>query len=237
MIRRMKAPSFLNSTASLALLFCVACGDKPAGGNDETGTGDETATDATSDEVGESGTTTTSTTSTDDADSSSESPTTDDDSCPIGAEGCPCTDGGGCDPGLSCEGGICEMPSDTTETESTTDTTDATETDTTDTTDTTGGDPLYQACPSGDDSDCAPGEICVTGNNNGMDWSMCTSGECGGDDECAVDDDDFCSDLPGDGEPIDYCVPLACSMQNPCPMDMFCAQPFGMTQPVCVWGN
>lgn len=234
MIAAMKAPTFMTSTA-LVFLFCAACGDKPADSTDETGTGDETATtDGTEDEVGESGTTTTSTTSTDDADSSSESPTTDDDSCPIGSEGCPCTDGGGCDPGLSCEGGTCEMPaSDTTDT---TDATDTTDTDTTETTD-TGGDPLYQACPGGEDAECADGEICVTGDNNGMDWSMCTSGECNGDDDCSVDDNDFCSDLPGDGEPIDYCVPLACSMMNPCPMDMFCAQPFGMTQPVCVWGG
>jgi hypothetical protein len=27
--------------------------------------------------------------------------------CPVGAEGCPCTPGGGCDPGLSCISGIC----------------------------------------------------------------------------------------------------------------------------------
>jgi hypothetical protein len=32
--------------------------------------------------------------------------------CPVGAQGCPCTQGGGCDGALSCEGGLC-MPSGT----------------------------------------------------------------------------------------------------------------------------
>lgn len=32
--------------------------------------------------------------------------------CPIGAEGCPCTMGGGCDPGLVCEDGICGPATD-----------------------------------------------------------------------------------------------------------------------------
>lgn len=27
--------------------------------------------------------------------------------CPVGSDGCPCTSGGGCDPGLYCDGGIC----------------------------------------------------------------------------------------------------------------------------------
>ncbi|MBZ5715189.1 hypothetical protein [Nannocystis pusilla] len=32
--------------------------------------------------------------------------------CPVGGQGCPCTQGGGCDGGLACEGGVC-MPSGT----------------------------------------------------------------------------------------------------------------------------
>lgn len=238
MIGPMKTPIFMASSVSLVLMFCVACGDKPAEGNeDETaGTGDETATD-TDDEVGESGMTTS---TTDDESTTETTTTTDDDGCPIGAEGCPCTDGGGCDPGLACEGGTCEMPASTDDPDDETDTgetTDAeTETDTGETTD-TGGDELYQACPSGEDAECADGEICVTGNSGNQEWSMCTSGECGDDDECAVDDNDVCTDLPGDGEPIDYCVPQTCGfMQDPCPDPMVCAMGFGGgAQSVCVW--
>jgi hypothetical protein len=239
MIGGMKASIFMTSSASLVLLLCAACGDKPAEGNDdEAGTG-ETATDSTDgDDIAESGTSTSSTTN-DEAESSTES-SSDDDSCPIGAEGCPCTDGGGCDPGLSCEGGTCETPTSTDDvdtddtTDETTDETD-TDTDTTETTD-TGGDPLYQACPGGEDAECAPDEICVTGSNNGNDWSMCTSGGCRGDDDCAVDDNDVCADLPGDGEPIDYCVPQTCGFQDECPDDMACVQGFGGGAPsVCVW--
>ena len=30
-----------------------------------------------------------------------------DNGCPVGSEGCPCTDGGTCDPGLACDSGVC----------------------------------------------------------------------------------------------------------------------------------
>jgi MYXO-CTERM domain-containing protein len=46
--------------------------------------------------------------------------TTDGD-CPIGAEGCPCTPGGGCDPGLACSAGVCEPQAETSGAESETD--------------------------------------------------------------------------------------------------------------------
>lgn len=235
----MKTHFFLASTTAFALLLGLAgCGDKPADTNDETGTAGETATDTSADEVGESGTATTTssdTSTTNDTDMTTS--TTDTGNCPIGSEGCPCTEGGGCDPGLACEGGTCETPAST-------DTTDTTATDTTDTTtDTTdtGVDPLpYQACPNGD-ADCLPDEVCITGtaNQGQLPWSMCTSGECGDDDECAFDDNDVCNDLPGDGEPIEYCVPVLCDMQNPCPDSMECAIGFGGggATSVCVWPN
>lgn len=36
------------------------------------------------------------------------------DTCPVGAQGCPCTQGGGCDNGLSCQSGTCEPAADPT---------------------------------------------------------------------------------------------------------------------------
>lgn len=226
MIPAMQPLYSLASTSSLVLLLSLAaCGDKSATDTDETGTG-ETATETAADDVGESGTATATTTST-----STDTGTTDT-GCTIGSEGCPCTDGGGCDPGLVCDAGTCGPPAGTD-----TGTTDTGTTTDTGATDTTGGDPLpYQACPGGD-ADCAPGEICVTGtaNQGQLPWTMCTSGTCNGDDECTVDDNDFCNDLPGDGEPIDYCVPLFCDDQNPCPDPMQCAAGFGGGTSVCVW--
>jgi hypothetical protein len=35
-------------------------------------------------------------------------------SCPTGSPGCPCTDGGGCDPGLICQGSVCAEPNNET---------------------------------------------------------------------------------------------------------------------------
>ena len=213
------------SATSFAFLLCLAaCGDKPANDAGETGTGTETATETgVADEVGES-TSSTSTTSTDTGTTESTTESTTDGSCPIGSEGCPCTGGGACDPGLTCDGGLCTMAADTT-TDTGTDTTG-------------GGDPLYQACPGGEDAECAPGEVCITGaaQQGQLPWSMCTSGTCMGDDDCAVDDNDICADLPGDGQPIDYCVPMVCDDQNPCPDPMACVQGFGPNTPsVCVW--
>ena len=34
--------------------------------------------------------------------------------CPVGAQGCPCTQGGGCDGALECRGGLCQPPLDMT---------------------------------------------------------------------------------------------------------------------------
>lgn len=53
-------------------------------------------------EAGESGGDATSSTS--ESDTTSEGG---EGECPIGAQGCPCTPGGGCDPGLACEAGTC----------------------------------------------------------------------------------------------------------------------------------
>jgi hypothetical protein len=37
--------------------------------------------------------------------------------CPVGSLGCPCTAGGGCDPGLVCMSGYCDYPGEATKTE------------------------------------------------------------------------------------------------------------------------
>ncbi|MFV8750676.1 hypothetical protein ACNOYE_08990 [Nannocystaceae bacterium ST9] len=112
-------------TASLV----VACGDdNPAEGGDETAGSETAETAGSEDEIGESSSSNGDTTSTTNGDTTTSTTTTDDGNCPIGSEGCECTGGGGCDPGLECVGGLCEMPVD--DTSSSTDTT-STSTDTT----------------------------------------------------------------------------------------------------------
>jgi hypothetical protein len=95
----------------------------------------------------------------------------------------------------------------------------------------------YRACPSGDDAECLAGETCVLGTQGGIDWSACTAGTCNDDSECDVTPDDSCTDLPGDGELLPYCIPMTCTLNDPCPSDMFCAQGFGTIGNVCVWPN
>lgn len=104
----------------------VACSDdQPADGGDETA-GSETAETGTGDEIGDSTTTTgdgdTTTTTTE----GETTTTTTDGSCSIGSEGCECTQGGGCDPGLACTDGICTAPNPDTTTAETTETTETT---------------------------------------------------------------------------------------------------------------
>jgi hypothetical protein len=101
---------------------------------------------------------------------------------------------------------------------------------------TTGGNDAYGPCPGGEDSECQPGEVCVTGMSMMGPWNFCSPGECGNDDECDAAPDDACADAPGDGEPIDYCVAQICDMQTPCPDGMICVPGFGMGTPaVCLW--
>ena len=132
----------------------------------------------------------------------------DGDPCTVGTEGCPCTGGGGCDPGLVCDGDLC-VPEPQPE--------------------------LYGACPNGDDSECEVGEICVVGNNSGVDWNLCTT-PCADDSDCG-DDPAGCGDLPGDGQLMDYCTPvLSCDFGNPCPMGMQCFPGLQQNSPaVCLW--
>lgn len=98
----------------------------------------------------------------------------------------------------------------------------------------TGGDAPYGPCPGGTDEECLDGEQCVTGNANGMPWSICTSGECDFDAQCDATRDDLCSDAPGDGEGVDYCLPFECDDNSPCPNGMNCIDSmFGPS--VCLW--
>ena len=84
-----------------ALLGLSACGDDGGAGGDETA-GSETDGTETGDP-----TTTTTTTTTGDGDGDPTTGDGDGDGCVVGSEGCPCTAGGGCDPGLVCDVGVC----------------------------------------------------------------------------------------------------------------------------------
>ena len=126
--------------------------------------------------------------------------------CPVGAEGCPCTGGGGCDPGLECMDGICGLPPE--------------------------ADP-YSPCDI--DDDCGQDQICVQGFSSGVEWSMCTAA-CQGADDCGYVDGDGCADLPGDGEFMLWCTPVTpCSFGNPCPDGMQCLPGFQDNPAVCIW--
>ncbi|KIG17302.1 hypothetical protein DB30_03485 [Enhygromyxa salina] len=85
----------------LALAMCLsACGDSSADAGDGETAGSETATDtSTGDGDGDP--------STGDGDGDPAGDGDADTSCPVGSEGCPCTGGGACDPGLMCDGGEC----------------------------------------------------------------------------------------------------------------------------------
>jgi hypothetical protein len=95
------------------VLGLAACGDDNPVSEDETA-GSETATETAGDGDGDEdadadadagdgdGDTTPG-----DGDGDAGDGDGDDSGCPIGSEGCPCTGGGACDPGLMCEGGIC----------------------------------------------------------------------------------------------------------------------------------
>ena len=101
----------LRSSAALLLslplaLLSTACGDTSGTGAEETA-GSETAT-GTGDEVGDGdGDPTTTTTGDGDGDPTTTGDGDGDPGCPVGSEGCPCTNGGGCDPGLTCDSGVC----------------------------------------------------------------------------------------------------------------------------------
>ncbi len=88
------------ATAALILSFplCLsACGDNGDTIDDDEAAGSETGTDN-----GDGDPTTTG-----DSNSTAAGDDEGDPSCPIGSEGCPCTDGGDCDSGLTCEAGVC----------------------------------------------------------------------------------------------------------------------------------
>ncbi|MCA9700457.1 MAG: hypothetical protein KC431_23220, partial [Myxococcales bacterium] len=82
-----------------------------------------------------------------------------DEGCIVGAQGCMCTLGGGCDPGLSCVAGLCEVDEGDSSSDSD------------DTGDETGGcSALGCDCEPGPDA-CDPGLICVAGS--------CVTDSCG----------------------------------------------------------
>ena len=98
MTLRFQHAALLALPLTLALSVSACSDDTNTGGtdDDETESGSESTGDGDGDETGSDSNTTTTTTS--------ESDTED---CPVGAEGCPCTNGGSCDAGLMCEDGLC----------------------------------------------------------------------------------------------------------------------------------
>ena len=132
----------------------------------------------------------------------------DGDNCPVGSDGCACTGGGGCDPGLECTEGLCGVPPE---------------------------EPPYVPCPGGSDDECGQGQVCVEGSSAGQDWNLCTS-PCDNADDCGFVDGDGCGDLPGDGEFFQWCSPVIdCSFGNPCPDGMECFQGFQNNPAICMW--
>ncbi|MFO7567508.1 MAG: hypothetical protein R6X02_32995 [Enhygromyxa sp.] len=106
-LRHQPTPALFFSLPLCAAMCLTACGDvNEAPGTDETA-GSETATD-TGDELGEGDGDGDPTTGDGDGDGDPSTGDGDGDpGCPVGSEGCPCTNGGGCDPGLTCEVGVC----------------------------------------------------------------------------------------------------------------------------------
>lgn len=168
---------------------------------------DESGASEADDELGSGEVTTTTSTS------SNESDTND---CPQGAEGCPCTAGGGCDPGSMCDAGLCVPEAgDTTTGDTTTGDTTTTTTDDGDTTTTTGGDPfmctLGRGCSEPDPSACA----CQGCNDNGY---------------CTQSDDCVCPDCTNEG----VCMGNACNTNGTCsPYYEGCECPDCAAHPLC----
>lgn len=117
--------------------------------------------------------------------SSSESSASEsaDDICDVGSLGCACTPGGGCDPGLVCEGDVCSEPGGSSE--SATTTTDSTSESET-------GECTQEGCACTDvDGACDAGLECVEGT--------CAPNPCG---NMALDFGEQCDDgneVDGDG--------------------------------------
>jgi hypothetical protein len=129
--------------------------------------------------------------------------------CNVGAHGCPCTGGGGCDPGLACEGGIC-VPTAGDGDPTTTGDGDPTTTGDGDPTTTGDGDPTTtgDGDPStgdGDptttgDGDPAPDFMCANLNHSNnsycgvADMNDCLCEGCHNDGQCTYDEDCVCPD-------------------------------------------
>lgn len=110
-------------------------------------------------------------------DTSTDDSEGDEANCPIGSEGCPCTGGGGCDPGLMCIDQVCEG-------EATSETAEETEGET--------GECTEVGCEcDGEPGSCDPGLICEDG--------VCIGEDCG---NGALDPNEACDDgnsVDGDG--------------------------------------
>jgi hypothetical protein len=237
----MRMRTFLGSS-SLFLLISIGCGDDKGTADSDTGT--DTAGTAGTADTGESGSMSMTGDGDGDVTGDGDGDTgpgdgDGDTGCVVGSEGCPCTDGGGCDPGLVCDAGVCGPAPGDGDGDGGDGDGDGEPGDGDGDGDGGDGDgdgdvPPYQACPNGDD-DCAAGEACQTGSTQqGLDYTLCTV-QCFGQDDCSVDDNDGCANLPGDGLGENFCIPLInCSFGNPCPMGMQCS-PNSNGPTVCLW--
>jgi hypothetical protein len=150
---------------------------------------------------GQDTTTTTTTTTT------ATTATSTDDGCPIGAEGCPCTGGGGCDAGLECDGGVCVPFGASESTSETTDSTTTTESTSESTTTDSGGDPFM----------CDLSNFCFDFQGD-LDTCTCvgcnTNGYCTQSDDCVCPDcanSNACSSCDQDGLCDPYYEACSCS--------------------------
>jgi hypothetical protein len=175
-------------------------GDEP--GSSEAAESGESGSAGVDEGAGQDTTTTTTTT------------TSTDEGCTLGSEGCACTGGGGCDPGLECDAGTCvpvgasESTTDSTTTDSTTTdstTTDSTTTDST-TTDSTTTDST--TTDSGDDP-----FMCTLSNNCGdYDLASCTCQDCNDNGYCTQYEDCVCPDCTNEN----VCMGNACENDGAC---------------------
>lgn len=155
-----------------------------------------------------------------------------DEGCVVGSEGCECTPGGGCDPGLSCESGVCTgclVGSQGCEC-------------------TSGGgcDPGLSCdaglcVPAGGDGDTGPGDgdgdtgesfMCSLSDGcNEADPDKCVCEGCWNNGECWQNEDCVCDDCTD----LEYCMGEACSENGTCdPYFEGCSCPDCAKHPACL---
>jgi hypothetical protein len=178
LVRRLASASFL-------LVLVSACSADTTGTTGNASGAAEAPSEAGSDELGDAETG-------DDGATEGGSQTGGSEGCPVGEEGCPCTPGGGCDPDLACELGVCTATGDPTSGDGDGD-----------------GDPTTSGDGDGDPttSGDGDGDPTTSGDGDGVplncqldDWcaqpdlASCTCEGCKNDGICTQDEDCVCPD-------------------------------------------